>query len=173
MSRQCRFYLLPSDVERLLSELRLQVDLKLVSKTSTTLNPTYLSSPFSEYLFEPTKTKFIHLNCFLIESSQADIKMKHLTKRGLWMIAADPSEVIELSGCDYSGGTLKVGRLYFHNDQLIGDHTICPKRKEFIEWADRILRTTKKMLRYSKELYAYVGKDAALWEKSGGSFKEI
>jgi len=171
MSKQCRFYLLPSDVERLLSELRSRVGLKLISRRSSVLKPTELESPFSEYVSQATKAKFLHVNCYLTPPMEAEIKMQHLTKQGQWAVS-ESSEVVEFSGCDYDGKTLSVGRFYFQNDQLIGD-ALWPKREEFLRWADRVLQTTKKLLERSKTLNAYVGTDAAAWERNGGRFQAL
>ena len=171
MSKQCRFYLLPSDVERLLAELRSQVGLKLISKRSPVLKPTELESPFSEYVSQPTKAKFLHVDCFLTPPTEAEIKMHHLTKQEQWTVA-ESSEVVEFSGCDYDGKTLSIGRFYFQNDQLIGD-ALWPKRDEFLQWADGLFQTTKKLLKRSKTLNAYIGKDAAAWERNGGRFQVL
>jgi hypothetical protein len=171
MSKQCRFYLLPSDVECLLAELRSQVGLKLISRRSLVLKPTALESPFSEYVSQATKAKFLHVNCFLMPPMEAEIKMHHLTKQGQWAIA-ESSEVVEFSGCDYDGKTLSIGRFYFQSDQLIGD-ALWPKREEFLQWADELFQITKKLLQRSKTLNAYVGKDAAAWERNGGRFQAL
>jgi len=171
MSKQCRFYLLPSDIERLLAELRSRTGFRLIAAKSPALRPTELESPFSEYVFQPTKTKFLHVNCYLSPPSEAEIKMHYLPKQAQWAVS-ESSEVVEFSGCDYDGKTLSIGRFYFQNDQLNGE-ALWLKREEFLQWADRLLQTTKKLLVYSKTLYAYVGKDAAAWERNGGRFQEI
>jgi hypothetical protein len=171
MSKQCRFYLLPSDIERLVAELRSRVGLKIISRRSLTLRPTELDSPFSEYVSQATKRKFLRVNCYLMPQTEAEIKMEHLTKQGQWAISVS-SEVVEFSGCDYDGQTLSVGRFYFQNDQLIGD-ALWPKREEFLQWADRAFQTTKKLLERSKTLNAYVGTDAAVWERNGGRFQAL
>jgi len=171
MSKQCRFYVLPSDIEFLLAELRSRVGLKIISSRSSVLGPTELDSSFSEYVFLPTKTKILHVSCYLTPPKEAEIKMEHLTQKGQWAVS-DSSEVIELSGCDYDGRILRVGRLYFQNDQLIGD-ALWPKREEFLQWADQIFKTTKKLLERSETLRAYLGKDAAAWQRNGGLFRAI
>jgi hypothetical protein len=173
MSKQCRFFLLPSDIERLLDELRSRVGFRLISSKSLTLSPTELESPISEskYVSEATKTKFLRVYCYLMPLAEAEIKFHYLSKQGQWAVL-ESSEVIQFSGCDYDGSNLSIGRFYFQNDQLIGD-TIWPKRDEFLQWADRIFRTTKKLLDHSKSLQAYLGKDAAEWELKGGRFKYL
>lgn len=171
MSKQCRFYLLPSDVDHLLDELRSRVGLKLISRRSSALHPTELESPFSEYVSEVTKTKFLFANCYLTPPGEAEIKMQHLPKQGEWAVS-ESSEVIEFSGCDYDGSSLRVGRFYFQTDQLIDD-AIWSKRDEFLQWADRVFQTTKKLLERSRALNAYLGKDAAAWERNGGCFQDV
>jgi hypothetical protein len=171
MSKQFRFYLLPSDIERLLDQLRAQVAFKLISTLSPVFSPAELQSPFSEYVFRPTKTKFINADCYLVPSTGAEIKMEYLPKRERWAVS-ESSEVIQFSGCDYDGTVLRIGRFYFQTDQLIGD-AIWPKRQEFLKWADQVFCATKRLLTYSKTLSAYVGEDAAGWERSGGTLKDL
>jgi hypothetical protein len=145
--------------------------LKLISRRSSVLKPAELESPFFEYVSHATKAKFLHVNCYLTPQVEARIKMHHLTKQGQWAVS-ESSEVIEFSGCDYDGKTLRVGRFYFQNDQLIGD-ALWPKRHEFLQWADRLLQTTKKLLERAKTRNAYVGTDAAAWERNGGHFQAL
>jgi hypothetical protein len=171
MSKQCRFYLLPSDVECLLGELRSRVGFKLIARRSSALRPIELESPFSEYVPEVTKKKSLYANCYLTPPGEAEIKMQHLPKQGEWAVS-ESSEVIEFSGCDYDGRSLRIGRFYFQTDQLIDD-AIWPKRDAFLQWADSVLQTTKKLLERSKTLNAYVGKDAAAWEREGGRFQGV
>jgi hypothetical protein len=97
--------------------------------------------------------------------------MRFIPTQSYWLVE-DQLELIEFSGCDYDGTTLVVGRFYFQPDMLIGD-TIWPKREEFIEWADRIFRYTKKLLIRSKDLDAYVGEDAYKWWQEGGTFTQV
>jgi hypothetical protein len=171
MSKQCRFYLLPSDVESLLEDLRNRVPLKVISSRSPTLAPAEVQSPLSEYIFKPTKTKVLCADCYLVPADGAEIKMHYLPKQRQWAVS-EVSEAIEFSGCDYDGETLRVGRLYLQTDQLIVDG-LWPKREEFLRWADKVLQTTKRLLKRSKTLNAYVGKDAAAWERKGGHFRDL
>jgi hypothetical protein len=101
----------------------------------------------------------------------AGIRMWYMKEREMWGIE-DCSKVIQFSGCEYDGTILEVGRCYFQTDMLIGD-SIWPKRIEFVEWADKVFRATKRMLTRSKSLDAYVGADAAKWEKDGGRFESF
>lgn len=171
MSKQCRLFLLPTDVERLLEEFRLRANVKVISRISPSMKPVELTSPFSEYVSQLTSTKFLHLDCFLIPASSSETRMHHLVKRNEWAVS-ESSEAVEFSGCDYDGKVLRPGRLYFQTDQVLED-TIWPKRAEFLQWADQIFRITKRLLTRSRVLNAYVGTDAAAWEGNGGHFEQM
>lgn len=171
MSAQCRLYLLPSDIVRLLEDIRSQVDLKIISRRSTTPSPADLTSPLMEYTRRLTNKKNYHVNCYLTPVSNAVIEMDYLSKQAHWVVS-EASDVIEFSGCDYDGERLEVGRFYFQSDKVF-DGAIWPKRPEFIQWANDVFRTTKKSLCRSKKLDAYVGKDAADWERAGGHIENI
>ena len=95
--------------------------------------------------------------------------MRYIPQQSHWIVHSEGAEGIEFSGCGYDGKTLLEGRFYFRNDMLIGD-SIWPKRREFIDWADRVFRITKKQLRWSKELDAYIGKGAEDFLQNGGKF---
>lgn len=94
--------------------------------------------------------------------------MSFYPTRSEWLVQTE-SEVIEFSGCAFDGNLLRCGRFHFQNDLLVGD-MIVPKRKEFLDWADRVFRVSKKLLRRSKTLDAYVGKEADAWREAGGRF---
>jgi hypothetical protein len=169
MGRQFRFFLLPSDIDSIVASLRLKFDLKIILDKSPTPNPVEVAGPSSEWSVK--FGGFEHISCCLVPSNETDIRMRFIPTQAYWLVE-DQLELIEFSGCDYDGRTLVEGRFYFQADMLIGD-TIWPKRKEFIEWADRIFRHTKKLLIRSKELDAYVGKDAYKWRQEGGHFTHL
>jgi hypothetical protein len=104
-------------------------------------------------------------------SADARIVMRYRPKQQQWGVATE-SEVIEFSGCDYDGATLRIGRFYFQTDQLIGD-SIWKKRDEFLKWGDRVFRRTKRLLEYSNALDAYFGEDAAAWQRAGGELRHF
>ena len=107
------------------------------------------------------------VRCYLAPDD-AVLRMSYYPKQANWQVE-HTSEVIEFSGCDSGANILVVGRLYFQNDILL-DGTIWPKRKEFTDWADKVFRTTKKLLHRSRELDAYVGEGAEEFRKNGGRF---
>lgn len=109
------------------------------------------------------------VHCYLIPSDGAEIKTWYMQKRQLWGIDGG-SEAIQFSGCDYNGKVLEIGRFYFQTDSLMGNE-IWPKRPEFLRWADNVFRVSKRMMSYSREFSAYMGKDALIWKERGGQFK--
>jgi hypothetical protein len=171
MSRQFRFYLLPSDIERVLVELRVKFSVKLIEEISATLPPVEIDAPFRPSLYSMGSETFTSVRCLLTPPSGAEIKSRYMTKRKLWSVDIQ-SEVIEFSDCDFDGSVLLIGRFYFQTDFLL-DQTIWRKRPEFLDWADKVFRTTKRMLHWSKKLDAYVGKDAARWRQDGGRFVSL
>ena len=169
MSRQFRFFLLPSDIEALVAELRTRVSLKIIQERTPTSETVELETPIHKGVAWLRNSDAMSVRCYLIPPIGAEVRVKFIAKQSYWLVDEEHSEVIEFSGCDFDGETLMIGRFYFQTDMLIGD-TIWPKRPEFLKWADRIFRTMKKPLRYSKSMEAYVGKDADEWRKSGGCF---
>src|SRR5271170_3316773 len=147
MGRQFRFFLLPSDIDSIVAALRLKFDLKIILDTSPTSNPVEVAGPSSEW--SSKYGGFEYVSCRLVPSNGAGIRLRFIPTQSYWLVE-DQLELIEFFGCDYDGKTLVAGRFYFQADMLIGD-TIWPKRKEFIEWADRVFRYTKKLLIRSKE----------------------
>jgi hypothetical protein len=171
MSKQCRLFLLPTDTERLLEELRQRSRVRVISKKSSSMVPVEMASPYVNYVRATTGTESMCLDCFLVPDMSSEIRMHHLTKRDEWVVS-ETSDAVELAGCDYDGKTLRPGRLYFQTDQVLGDST-WPKRPEFLRWADQLMRITRGLLTRSHVLNAYVGADAVAWEQNGGRFEQM
>lgn len=171
MSRQFRFFLLPSDVERLVGELRSRHDFVLIRDHSACAAPIPVDFPPRE----PAAcwpNGYWYGKCCLHPSVGADVRMQYIAGQGKWFVAEEFSEVIEFSGCHFDGSKLRIGRFYFQTDMLIGD-TIWPKKKEFLNWADKIFKTAKRLLQWSKKLEAYLGQDAAKWIEEGGQIGQF
>ena len=172
MSKQFQLFLVPSDAVVLVKELRVRFGARVLSKKSPTNEPVELESPIEhESIFRASGATSIF--CYLAPSNARMITNYYPTLR-LWLTQTS-SEAIEFSGCDFNGKTLLVGRFYFQTDELV-DGRIIKKRAEFLQWADRIFRYTKKVLKRDRELMeplgAYVGKDAILFRENGGKLAE-
>jgi hypothetical protein len=169
MSKQFRVYIVPSDIESVLAELRAKVGLKIIEETSPSSTPIEVESPLRKRSLWIKEKDFVSARCYLVPTSGADIKMRFIPKQSHWIVNSEGAEGIEFSGCGYDGSTLIQGRFYFQNDMLIDD-TIWPKRKEFTDWANKVFRITKKQLHWSKGLEAYIGAGAERFRQNGGRF---
>lgn len=172
MGRQFRFYLLPSDIDRIMEELQTNLAVRMIGDVSPSPCPIELESPFTRVDPQQQVWPATLANCYLTSSDSPDIRMWYMPKRQLWAIDDDRSEVIEFSGCEFSGTVLNVGRFYYLSDMLV-NMSMWPKRPEFVSWAEKVFKTTKKILNYSPNLLAYIGEHAAKWKREGGVFGSI
>jgi hypothetical protein len=154
----------------MIGELRDQFQIKLIDKVSAVPTPKEIDSPFS--IPHPLRPKLISVHCYLASQNGADIRMWYMPKRQLWSVDDYRSEIIQFSGCEFDGKLLDCGRFYYQADMLV-EHSIWAKRNTFVKWAEELFRKTKQTLRYSKSLAAYVGHDAADWQKNGGRFGHV
>ena len=167
MSKQFRVYVLPSDAEALVRELKRTFGVAVFAEESLTPEPTKLTSPFRN-----TSLHFPRggnsMRCYLTQEYGAIIDTAFYENPERWIILPS-SEAIEISGCDFDGLTLMAGRIYFQSDELVNG-VVSGKRSAFLDWANDVFRHTKKLLhRYSK-LDAYVGADAEAFIANGGRF---
>jgi hypothetical protein len=171
MSKQFQLYLTPSDAVALVRELRDRFGARLIGKKSSTSDPVQLESPLSaESIFEASGATSIY--CY-VAPTNGRIITEYYPRLGVWLTQTS-SEAIEFSGCDFDGKTLRVGRFYFQTDDLV-DGRIVKKPAEFLQWADRVFRYAKKVLKRDPEfgpLGAYIGKEALIFRESGGRFAD-
>jgi hypothetical protein len=169
MSRQFRFFLLPSDAESLIADLRDRVGLKLIDAKSHGPQPVEIESPIHKVPTSQEGNAGFSTYCYLVAAVGADVKTRYIAEQGYWLVQEELSEVIEFSGFEYDDEVLLAGRFYFHTDFLLGND-IWPKRDRFLKWADRVFRRAKRTIPYSKALDAYVGNDAEARKLKGGRF---
>lgn len=172
MSKQFQLFLTPSDAVALVEQLRDHFGARVLSKKSSTGDPVEMQSPIEpESIFSASGATSIR--CYLAPANGRIVTDYYPTLR-VWLTDTS-SEAIEFSGCDFDGKTLLVGRFYFQTDDLV-DGMIVKKNAEFLAWADKVFRYTKKALKRDRELMgplgAYVGKDAILFREGGGRFAE-
>jgi len=170
MSKQLYMYVLPSDIERLITHLSENLNVAMIKATSPRPEPTWTDSPMrrESLLTSPQSTS---VDCCLVPGGSARLKFKNYAHQSVWHLTED-SEFISLSGCDFDGKVLVRGRFYCQTDMLEGEEII-PKSVDFVRWADRVFKHAKKNLKRSRELDAYVGSDASAWEKEGGRFASL
>jgi hypothetical protein len=170
MSRQFHLYLLPEDAEDLMRVLRSKVSVVMIESVSSQPIPKIIESPFVERRLQLKNG--VHLaDCHLIPTPNSGVKTRFVPSFDRWLVENE-SEAIEFGGCEFDGTVLLRGRFYFQTDYLLRGMVV-PKRKEFLEWADKIFRISKKSLIRSKAIDAYVGQAADAWRKKGGKFASM
>jgi hypothetical protein len=167
MSKQFQIYVLPSDLERLVTKLRDQLNVRVISSVSSEPRPTELDSPIRKGSMLRSEDS-VSADCCFTPNVSANVRMIYYPNPSIWRVA-DISELVSVSGCDFDGSTLVRGRFYVQTDILVGGEII-RKQVDFLKWADEVFRFAKKQLHRSKTLDAYVGDDALQWEKQGGRF---
>jgi hypothetical protein len=169
MSKQFRVFIVPADIQSILDLLPSEVGLRVIEERAPSSKPIEVESPVGKRATWIKERDYVSVRCYLVPDKGADIKMRYIPQQSHWIVHSEGAEGIEFSGCGYDGKTLVEGRFYFQNDMLIDD-TIWPKRREFVDWADKVFRIAKKQLHWSKELDAYIGNNAEQFRKSGGKF---
>jgi hypothetical protein len=169
MSKQFRVFIVPADIQSILDLLRSEVGLRVIEERAPSSKPIEVESPVGKRATWIKERDYVSVHCYLVPDKGADIKMRYIPQQSHWIVHSEGAEGIEFSGCGYDGKTLVEGRFYFQNDMFIDD-TIWPKRREFVDWADKVFRIAKKQLHWSKELDAYIGNNAEQFRKSGGKF---
>ena len=139
MSKQFSVYIVPSDINLILDQLRSKVGLRVIEETAPSSKPIEVGSPLRKRSLWIKEKDYVSARCYLVPDGSADIKMRYIPKQSYWIVHSEGVEGIEFSGCGYDGKTLLQGRFYFQNDMLI-DGTIWTKRREFIDWADKVFR---------------------------------
>jgi hypothetical protein len=93
--------MLPSDIERLIAELRVQHGAKVIEAVSANLPPIEVGSLLRTSEYDNSTSAY----CYLMPPSGAQISSVFMVKRQLWAVD-DSSEVIQFSGCDFNGAVL-------------------------------------------------------------------
>jgi hypothetical protein len=174
MGRQFRVYLLPVDVDWLLSELKQEHGLRIVARTSTGAEPIEVASATGDYCHIVRVDMFTFGQFLLAPPTYMKAPMWYSEGQDVWHVDSERSEMIEFSTCDYGAGMLLEGGFYYQKDMLSASNdAILAKSAEFVAWAERIFRTAKKRLRYLPEFEAYIGREADLWRQQGGKLVTI
>jgi len=174
MSRQFRFYLLPPQIEELISALKEEIGFRLIAARSQTQKPTELNSVFETVTDSTSGQQAVRVHCYLVPPFEAPLSTLYAPRMNDWFTESERSEVIQFSGCEYNGEKLHIGRFYFQRNYLneVKD-ALVPHREQFLKWGDQILRAAKRRLKYSRQLEAYLDDETELWRQRGGSFAGI
>jgi hypothetical protein len=104
MGRQFRLYLLPVDVDGLLTDLKREHGLRIVAPTSTNAEYVEVPSATINYTQIAAVGMFSFGQYLLAPTAQARIPMRYNERQEKWHVDFEQSEVIEFSTCDYGAG---------------------------------------------------------------------
>lgn len=166
MGKQFQVYLLPSDAEKLIENLRGKVNLTLIAPRSERPSHVEVSSPLVVH------GGFTRADCLLAPDLSASVRMEHVAKQDYWSVDTLESEVIEFEACYFDEKTIKRGRL-FYDPGFYRERAWVNKSEKFLSWAERVFTLSRKLLNRHPELNAYVGQDAESWRRTGGVFVEF
>jgi hypothetical protein len=166
MGRQFRFYLSPSDIERIIKMLREEFGARFLSHAGPSSAPVDAGT-----IFRTSEEGIMSVDLNITMPGNASVRTWYAEKRKEWLIDSD-SEVIEFSGCYFQGSVLQIGRFYYQTNFVVGNE-FRDKSSAFVRWAEQVFRATKKDLTYSPKMMAYVGEDAMRWRKDGGRFASL
>jgi hypothetical protein len=171
MGRQFQLYLLPEDAESLIAELRGRVGLRLLSEDALSAEPVETETPISEFTSQDGEL-VRSCRCYLAPPWPSAVKMRPLPAQSRWYVDQE-SEVMEFSGCHLRGNLLLRGRFYYQREFVVGNAFVA-KSEEFLDWAEKVFRTAKKLLHKKPGvIYAYVGEGAMRWKAQGGRFAHL
>jgi hypothetical protein len=168
MGRQMRFYLLPQETSELVASLRSEIGLDCYSANSLDPLPQLDAHIFSSLPAECFGGLRCYPRAYLAPPISLSPAILTHEVRATWHVDIS-SEVIEFDSCAFDANHLVEGRMYYQHDRLSGNN-IVPKNPDFVRWAERVFRSAKRKLHWSKELLAYVGTETELWRQQGGTF---
>lgn len=102
-----------------------------------------------------------------------NIKLRFVDIQNYWTIDFN-MPVVEFNRCYYNDKIMRRGRLYFETGFYDKNGSSVEHPKDFIEFADELLKWVRKHYSRDKKTGFYVGPHAKKWqEKTGGMFKEL
>jgi hypothetical protein len=169
MGRQFRFYILPSDANNVVAQLKNRFETKLLLDYSPNHELFEIDSPFRTNEAGDWEPLSESLRYYLAPPS-GHIERQYCAKPNWWVINSE-SEGIEFCGCKFNGTALAIGRFWYETN-VVRNLQFVSKSAAFLDWAEAVCRYTKKLLRYEERIAAYLGKDAISFREKGGQLAE-
>jgi len=164
MGRQMTIYLLPSDTSLIEESLKATLDICFFEYESPRSRPKVAKSLTVPNMGESW------LTIYLAPQSQLEnIVCEKVPSKGYWTIDSLRSPVVEFSRCYFNGRILKEGRLFYDTGYYDESGKWVDKSEDFLKWAERLFRITKKILNKSPDNQAYIGPNALIWLKKQNS----
>lgn len=163
MGRQVNFYMLANDLARF--EEWLQSNNEVF----------FINSRLSTPEIQPLQTLAISkmgetpLMVYLARKSElSDLVIKVVSNQNYWKIDILRSPAVELMRCYYNENMVRRGRLYFQTGYYDSDGHWIEKPKEFLDWANSLLRWIRNHYQKDPEIDFYVGPSAREWISQKG-----
>lgn len=158
MGRQITIYLLPSDTFLLEKCLKNTLDISFIEYDSSSESPKLTNSLEVPFMGESW------LTIYLTSPSQVkNVRYKNITSQGYWTVDSLYSPVVEFSRCYFDGEVLRTGRLFYDSGYYDDSGKWVEKDRDFLEWADKLFRVVRKMLKKVPGQRRYAGTDAQAW----------
>lgn len=141
MGRQVTFFLTPNDTDRLMAQLSLCSPFLILHSRSQLPTPKVVPSV---NVREGDQDWLYFL--LIRESDLEGVKLKEVSAQHYWSIDVLRSPVIEFNRCFFDGRILRRGRIWYETGFYgLNREWIC-KSADFITWAEKLLKTTRKCL---------------------------
>lgn len=158
MGRQITLYLLPSDTSLFEESLKKSLDISFFEYESPSSRPRPVAS-----LGIPSMGESWLIIYLTLPNQAKNIVCEKVPSQGYWTIDSLRSPVVEFSRCYFNGKVLREGRLFYDSGYYDDSGTWVEKPKDFLEWADKLFRITKKVLKKIPNKQEYAGQDALAW----------
>jgi hypothetical protein len=153
MGRQVSFVLTWEDSEALFLEFRTRLDFVIIHSRTAKDEPRILDTPHCN------ENGRYWLYLFLTQPHRiSEVIMRKVAKQDYWTIDDLRSPVVEFTHSFTDATRIRVGRLWYESTYYGENGELVTKPKDFLDWADRILKITRRTL--TKDGNYYFGKEA-------------
>lgn len=165
MGHQVRFYLSSSDMIKLEKELMSLEPTIILHRRSRGPFPRVVDS--TDLVEDGQRQYFFY---FVRTIDLDSVVTKEVKTQGYWVIVENFSPVVEVICSGFDGELLRPGRLYYNDAYYNEAGKAVGKTPGFDVWAKKVLSRARRLLKYDKELFAYVGAEANEMRKNGIKF---
>jgi hypothetical protein len=167
MGRQVNFYMLPEDQLEFEAWLRAKGDVCFINQPLRTEEIEVIPT-----LIVPEMGK-TWLGVYLAQRTDLEnILVKYVASQNYWLIDDNQSPVVEFGRCYFDGSILGRGRLYFRTGFYSDEEQ--EKEKQFINWADKILKWIRTHYNRDPKTGYYIGPHAKKWIlHKGGQLRPV
>jgi len=101
------------------------------------------------------------------------ISIKKINKQQYWLIDPLHSPVVEFGKSSFNGKVLRRSRIYYDPYYYDEEGNVIEKPKDFIKWADSLLRWIRRHYKKDPVWGFYIGPAALEWyQRTGGELKQ-